>query len=204
MVCSQSSEFRCSNDCGNPLACGNHTCRKTCHFVTIPRLVAGEEVYVMRVVPPPPEVVEVEEPTSAPEGAWGKYGSSLPPEKCTSNGAAEGALTAPDNVKVVDSCEQCRLPCQKVTVSFIVVVWSSLQSLLIPFCVCLQKRGLRCSHPCTQRCHVGPCKPCKAVLKRACHCEALVQSFDCTTFNSVSDAARVKLLSCGGPCHRYF
>ena len=113
MVCSQSSEFRCDNDCGNPLACGNHTCRKTCHFITIPRLVAGEEVFVMRVVSALAGV-EVAEPTNAPEGVWGKYGSSLPSEKCNSNGSVEETSTIPGNVKVVDSCEQCRLPCEKV------------------------------------------------------------------------------------------
>lgn len=113
MVCSQSSEFRCSNACGNPLACGNHTCRSTCHFVTIPRLVAGEEVYQLDKLPIPPGI-ELVEPTNGPEGVWGKFGSSLPQEKCTSNGSTEDSSNQPDNLKVVDSCEQCRLPCQKV------------------------------------------------------------------------------------------
>lgn len=176
MVCSQSSEFRCSNACGNPLACGNHTCRSTCHFVTIPRIVAGEEVFQLDKLSIPPGI-ELGEPTNVPEGVWGKYGASLPHEKCTSNGSTEDTSNQPDNLKVVDSCEQCRLPCQK-------------------------KRALQCPHPCTQRCHIASCKPCKAILKRACHCEALVQSFECTAFNSVSEAARAKLLSCGGPCHR--
>lgn len=113
MVCSQSSEFRCSNACGNPLACGNHTCRSTCHFVTIPRLVAGEEVFQLDKLSIPPGI-ELAEPTNAPEGVWGKYGSSLPHEKCTSNGSTEDTSSQPENLKVVDSCEQCRLPCQKV------------------------------------------------------------------------------------------
>lgn len=114
MVCSQSSEFRCSNACGNPLACGNHTCRSTCHFVTIPRLVAGEEVYQLDKLSIPPGI-DSAEPTDVPEGAWGKYGSSLPHDKSTSNGLTEDDTSIqPDNLKVVDSCEQCRLTCQKV------------------------------------------------------------------------------------------
>jgi hypothetical protein len=130
MVCSQSSEFRCSNDCGNPLGCGNHTCRKTCHFVTIPRLVAGEEVFVMRIVPAPPGV-ELAEPTNAPEGPWGKYGSSLLPEKCTSNGSVEEASSIPDNVKVIDSCEECRLPCQKVCSYYNLTTRSNLSDQVV-------------------------------------------------------------------------
>lgn len=176
MVCSQSAEFRCSKLCGNPLACGNHICRNSCHFVTIPRIVAGEEVYVKQVVVMP-SGIDLAEPTDEPERVWGKYGSSPLNEKGNSNNLVQETSTQPDNVKVVDSCEQCRLPCQK-------------------------KRFLRCPHPCTQICHIGDCKPCKAVLKRACHCEALVQSFECTAFNSVSDKERAKLLSCGGPCHK--
>ena len=113
MVCSQSSEFRCDNDCGNPLACGNHTCRKTCHFITIPRLVAREEVFVMPVESALAGV-ELAKPTNATEGVWGKYGSSLPSEKCNSNGSVEETSTIPGNVKVVDTCEQCRSPCDKV------------------------------------------------------------------------------------------
>lgn len=31
MVCSDKTEFACDNLCGNPLACGNHYCTKTCH-----------------------------------------------------------------------------------------------------------------------------------------------------------------------------
>lgn len=121
MVCSQSSEFRCSKDCGNPLACGNHFCRNTCHFVTIPRLVAGEEVFQLDKLPIPAGL-ELAEPTEAPEGVWGKYGASLPHDNCTSNGSTEYTsnqpdnvkASQPDNIKVIDSCEQCRIPCQKV------------------------------------------------------------------------------------------
>lgn len=31
MVCSDKSQFRCENLCGNPLPCGNHFCTKICH-----------------------------------------------------------------------------------------------------------------------------------------------------------------------------
>ncbi|KAK4273709.1 hypothetical protein QN277_017050 [Acacia crassicarpa] len=31
MVCSDRSQFRCENLCGNPLPCSNHFCTKTCH-----------------------------------------------------------------------------------------------------------------------------------------------------------------------------
>lgn len=139
MVCSQSSEFRCSKDCGNPLACGNHSCRNTCHFVTMPRLVAGEEVFQLDKLPIPAGL-ESAEPTNAPEGVWGKHGASLPHDKCTSNGSTEDTSSQPDNVKVIDSCEQCRLPCQKVcTIPRVssgnfdtgpVVVWF----WMVPFC----------------------------------------------------------------------
>lgn len=31
MICSNRAQFSCDNLCGNPLACGNHYCTKTCH-----------------------------------------------------------------------------------------------------------------------------------------------------------------------------
>ncbi|KAH9620000.1 hypothetical protein KSS87_005491 [Heliosperma pusillum] len=31
MICSDNSQYSCDNLCGNPLACGNHYCTKTCH-----------------------------------------------------------------------------------------------------------------------------------------------------------------------------
>lgn len=75
--------------------------------------MAGEEVYVKQVVVMP-SGIDLAEPTDEPERVWGKYGSSPLNEKGNSNNLVQETSTQPDNVKVVDSCEQCRLPCQKV------------------------------------------------------------------------------------------
>lgn len=119
MVCSQSSEFRCNNVCGNPLACGNHTCGSTCHFITVPRVVVGEEI-LERIVPKPPGV-ELPDPSDAPEGVWGKYGSSPPTEDFsdTENHSGSASMTERISAKstssrALDNCERCLLPCQKV------------------------------------------------------------------------------------------
>jgi NF-X1-type zinc finger protein NFXL1 len=34
-------------------------------------------------------------------------------------------------------------------------------------------RARACGHPCPLPCHQGPCPPCKAVVKRRCHCEGV-------------------------------
>ncbi|KAJ7548966.1 hypothetical protein O6H91_07G035000 [Diphasiastrum complanatum] len=76
-----------------------------------------------------------------------------------------------------DTCDTCSLKCQK-------------------------KRNYCCPHPCSQICHPGSCPPCKSIVKRACHCGALVNVFDCGSFLSLTEDEQLKLLSCGGPCHR--
>lgn len=225
MVCSQSSEFRCSKDCGNPLACGNHFCRNTCHFVTIPRLVAGEEVFQLDKLPIPAGL-ELAEPTEAPEGVWGKYGAPylmiIVPVLARQKTLQTNLITSKQanliTSKLSTVVNSVAYPAKRFVVFVLCLylhyailrldLWLLFLDGAVLFCdmldVCLQKRVLPCPHPCTQRCHIGSCKPCKATLKRACHCEALVKSFECTAFNSVNKEARAKLLSCGGPCHRYF
>ncbi|KAJ7548971.1 hypothetical protein O6H91_07G035300 [Diphasiastrum complanatum] len=44
-----------------------------------------------------------------------------------------------------------------------------------------QKRNYCCPHPCSQVCHPGSCPPCKSTVKRACHCGALVNVFECNS-----------------------
>lgn len=119
MVCSQSSEFRCNNVCGNPLACGNHTCSSTCHFISFPRVVVGEEI-LERIVTKP-SGVELPDPSDAPEGVWGKYGSSLPTEDFSDTEKLSGSASMTERMSAkstssrpVDCCECCLLPCQKV------------------------------------------------------------------------------------------
>ncbi|GAB4831946.1 NF-X1-type zinc finger protein nfxl2 [Ancistrocladus abbreviatus] len=122
MVCSDRSEFSCENLCGNPLACGNHYCTKTCHVLK----------------------------------------DSLLPS--AHNGRGE-------------SCEECNLPCQK-------------------------ERTPSCPHPCPLPCHPGECPPCKVLIKRACHCGAMVHVFECLYYNTLSEDEQMSVRSCGGPCHR--
>ncbi|TYI78267.1 hypothetical protein E1A91_D06G199200v1 [Gossypium mustelinum] len=76
-----------------------------------------------------------------------------------------------------ESCEVCNLPCQKV-------------------------RMPKCSHPCPLPCHPGECPPCKVLMKRSCHCGAMVHAFECIHYNNLSEKDQVAARSCGGPCHR--
>ncbi|XWS56730.1 hypothetical protein CRYUN_Cryun09bG0110600 [Craigia yunnanensis] len=75
------------------------------------------------------------------------------------------------------SCEECNLPCQK-------------------------ERMPICSHPCPLPCHPGECPPCKVLVKRSCHCGAMVHAFECIYYNSLSEKDQVAVRSCRGPCHR--
>ncbi|XP_010920864.2 NF-X1-type zinc finger protein NFXL2 [Elaeis guineensis] len=78
---------------------------------------------------------------------------------------------------LAESCEECFLPCQKV-------------------------RKPSCSHPCPLPCHSNDCPPCKVLVKRSCHCGAMVHVFECIYYNSLSDKEQQRVRSCGGPCHR--
>ncbi|XP_057523198.1 NF-X1-type zinc finger protein NFXL2 isoform X2 [Amaranthus tricolor] len=119
MVCSNNAQFSCDNLCGNPLACGNHYCTKTCH---------------------------------ARDNSSEQYTRGVP-------------------------CEDCTLHCEK-------------------------ERSPVCSHPCPLPCHPGECPPCKVLLKRACHCGAMVHVFECLYYNTLSEKKQLSVRSCGGPCHR--
>lgn len=76
-----------------------------------------------------------------------------------------------------EPCEKCTLPCQK-------------------------KRSPSCAHPCPLPCHPEECPPCKVLLKRACHCGAMVHVFECIYYNTLSEKEQLSVRSCGGPCHR--
>ncbi|CAH9069527.1 unnamed protein product [Cuscuta europaea] len=77
----------------------------------------------------------------------------------------------------VDSCEKCTLRCQK-------------------------EREPACPHPCPLPCHLGECSPCKVLIKRSCHCGAMVHVFECIYYNTLSPKDQLSVRSCRGPCHR--
>ncbi|XP_057476794.1 NF-X1-type zinc finger protein NFXL2 isoform X1 [Actinidia eriantha] len=76
-----------------------------------------------------------------------------------------------------ESCEYCDLPCQK-------------------------ERQPTCPHSCPWPCHPGVCPPCKVLIKRSCHCGAMVHVFECLYYNSLPEKEQMTVRSCGGPCHR--
>ncbi|CAN4101462.1 unnamed protein product [Withania somnifera] len=82
-----------------------------------------------------------------------------------------------DSSRRADTCEKCTLPCQ-------------------------QERKPTCPHVCPLRCHPGECAPCKALIKRSCHCGSMVHVFECIYYNSLSAKEQLTVRSCGGPCHR--
>nr|GMC95946.1 NF-X1-type zinc finger protein NFXL2 [Ipomoea batatas] len=67
---------------------------------------------------------------------------------------------------------------------------------------CEKEREPTCPHPCPLPCHLGDCRPCKALIKRSCHCGAMVHAFECIYYNSLSQKEQVSARSCRGPCHR--
>lgn len=78
---------------------------------------------------------------------------------------------------ISEACEACSLSCQK-------------------------ERKPKCQHHCPRRCHPGDCPPCKVLIKRSCHCGAMVHAFECIYYNSLSARDQETARSCGGPCHR--
>ncbi|KAH6827295.1 NF-X1-type zinc finger protein NFXL2 [Perilla frutescens var. hirtella] len=79
--------------------------------------------------------------------------------------------------KIGESCEVCNLPCEK-------------------------GRDPHCPHPCPMRCHPGECPPCKALIRRSCHCGSMVHVFECKYYNCMSEKEQMIARSCKGPCHR--
>ncbi|ORY48177.1 hypothetical protein BCR33DRAFT_59883 [Rhizoclosmatium globosum] len=70
-----------------------------------------------------------------------------------------------------------------------------------------------CPHPCSAKCHPGPCEPCSRFKSRTCHCGRLSYQSKCGVFESkrACDAVCGKKLNCGlhtcqkqchsGPCN---
>ncbi|BAT86437.1 NF-X1-type zinc finger protein [Vigna angularis] len=67
---------------------------------------------------------------------------------------------------------------------------------------CQKEREPACPHNCPRSCHPGDCPPCKVLIKRSCHCGAMVHVFECIYYNSLSAKDQETVRSCGGPCHR--
>jgi len=65
-----------------------------------------------------------------------------------------------------------------------------------------QVREPPCSHRCPLPCHLSDCPPCKVLVKKPCHCGAMVHAFECVYFNNLKAKEQLKVRSCGGPCHR--
>lgn len=65
-----------------------------------------------------------------------------------------------------------------------------------------QVREPPCSHPCPLPCHLNDCPSCKVLVKRPCHCGAMVHAFECVFYNNLNAKDQIKIRSCGGPCHR--
>ncbi|KAF8198478.1 hypothetical protein BJ912DRAFT_951515 [Pholiota molesta] len=72
----------------------------------------------------------------------------------------------------------------------------------IPTCgsVCAKPHPA-CSHPCTAKCHTGPCPPCTVQIVRPCRCGATTKSLPCYAVLQASAAgvAETELL-CDRPC----
>lgn len=94
--------------------------------------------------------------------------------------------------KVLDSYER--------NIAWITVLCLQFISGLYNF---FQERKPLCPHPCPRPCHPGDCSPCKALIKRSCHCGSMVHVFECTYYNNLPEKEQQTVRSCGGPCHRY-
>lgn len=102
MNCHEKRIFDCKRPCGNPLACGNHTCQLSCHLVTFHRDHRKIE----------------EDPHDTPtENAFLNYKSLLP----VMLSKQEAFLGTPTLFKILkyfqgkykETCLPCELPCQK-------------------------------------------------------------------------------------------
>eukprot|EP00897_Mesotaenium_endlicherianum_P009425 jgi/Mesen1/8510/ME000480S07858 len=178
MPCSADPLFQCDAPCGNPLACGNHTCQGPCHVITRPRSPGG--------APLPKRDDALESNGLLPPGASSTSLAAAAPQAQSSSGAQAGAVgdaingrNCPHQGKHEDEdlCESCTRRCQK-------------------------PREPKCPHPCTKPCHPGACQPCKALVKHKCHCGAMVHVLDCHVIGRASAADKDALLSCAGFCHK--
>ncbi|CAI5995161.1 unnamed protein product, partial [Closterium sp. NIES-64] len=59
-----------------------------------------------------------------------------------------------------------------------------------------------CAHPCPEPCHPGSCPPCKNPLRKRCYCGIMTHAIECGQWGAATEAERVKMVSCTGPCHK--
>ncbi|KAJ8949734.1 hypothetical protein NQ318_005055 [Aromia moschata] len=85
--------------------------------------------------------------------------------------------SAPDKIKAGSNCEQCNNYCTK-------------------------SRPEGCQHPCPKPCHLGPCLPCKAMIRIKCHCQLNQPYVCCSEWIDVNK--REELQSCGNQCPKNF
>ncbi|KAM7499374.1 hypothetical protein LguiA_023788 [Lonicera macranthoides] len=91
--------------------------------------------------------------------------------------ALDNPSSTPGRLERGEPCEECNLPCQK-------------------------EREPACQHRCPLKCHPEECPPCKVLIKRSCHCGAMVHVFECVYYIRLSQKEQSAVRSCRGPCHR--
>jgi len=112
------------------------------------------------------------------------------------------ASTSKENA-LSEPCEQCDLPCQRVSYSlFVSTNFSLFNKAYYELNCSFQVREPPCSHPCPLPCHMSDCPSCKVLVKRPCHCGAMVHAFEYVYFNNLNAKEQIKVRSCGGLCHR--
>ncbi|CAI5507633.1 unnamed protein product, partial [Closterium sp. Naga37s-1] len=67
---------------------------------------------------------------------------------------------------------------------------------------CQKPRDPPCVHPCPESCHPGSCPPCKNPLRKRCYCGIMTHAIECGQWGAATEAERIKMVSCTGPCHK--
>lgn len=107
MKCNENRIFDCKRKCGNPLACGNHTCELSCHLVTLIR---------------DNRKIQLDENDFPTKSAFSNFKISFPVNLSKQEEYIGNPLLSDISEffikKYKETCLPCELPCQKKRVPF--------------------------------------------------------------------------------------
>ncbi|XP_033984204.1 LOW QUALITY PROTEIN: NF-X1-type zinc finger protein NFXL1 [Trematomus bernacchii] len=151
--CHRQGRFSCSQPCGRPLTCGNHTCSRECHLVT-----------------PGNKCEECAEPCLLPRPLGCSHRCSL---RC------HPSLCPPCGFMTKQRC-YCRIivlfiDCTKWTSA------DAKTKMELGSCNNQCPKELACGHRCKQMCHPGVCEEkCQQKVKVRCPCKRIKKEFLCS------------------------
>ncbi|GAM21295.1 hypothetical protein SAMD00019534_044700 [Acytostelium subglobosum LB1] len=194
----------CDNVCDKPLSCGNHQCANTCHpgECSPCQVLETQKCYCGKTFEKRPCGSGTRDPWNEEEDRL--FSCQTKCDRfldCGKHKCTRTCHTGP--------CDPCELVPDKVTrcccsqTALVDLPQPPRESCLepVPTCPKVCSRVLPCGqHPCQEKCHSGPCPPCRVKVRTACRCGKSVENRQCGMVQanlSTSSAA----FTCSSVCH---